>query len=506
MKYTPENLHSNYLTEDYCLRNSLLISILDGSIIDLKEQFHTPKKTNPQLAKMKRLSIKSMNYLGKRDSELAFKYVPTKCTNSNPNTLRIEDTFAWNFSSFRSDVKHDHMSKKVKKKHSWMESVSFEEEEMSFLSQKDQICSKKNISKDETRLFGPMDCHQKENFREFCSKKINNLNSNVNDSFDEIKNERIDHEKDDLKMKFKLKKPKIGLLNKNSNISESLPRILEQMQLIFHNRKNESVLIIEKKKLKSLLDKSKIESCDLSGLSQFLKKFLNREPITLDDLKLSDLELILFCLFIIKKKFKKILNPKWNKEYIENLRISPTQKTSEQNYKIIFKKFFKLIINDFNKKNNLELSDNTGFYKHHFETIATSLNQDWRNLRFKFVFNEYRNKKLNKKGRHSKKEFARVLKKSEEFMSMFNSYLNDSLQIEGSQHGIFLDYWPIIESKLKLLIERWRTKFCSNKNIKSRLCNFLVAQMQNDKIKLPWGFGEIQQAILNVKRLFNRVR
>lgn len=308
------------------------------------------------------------------------------------------------------------------------------------------------------------------------------------------------------KLKKKLE-PKVKLQHGKANksgASANFVEILKCLNFMFENRKNSEVLEKEQIYLKSLLDKTNVQSDDFQKLSLFMRKFMGEEKLTVEDLEMSDLELIMFALFIIKKKFQNLGGLDWNLDSLNRLKSAPTKKTSEQNYKIIFKRFFKLVVGDFNREHRLDPGDSSEFYRVHFGEIAESLGQDWRHLEFKFVFNEYRDKRMSKKGRHSKKKFARVLKKSAAFMSLFRNYLGGRLNIENQIHGIFKDYLPIIDKKLHKMLERWRLKFQSNKNIKSRLCKYLIVQLKNDKMKLPWGFGEIRQAILNVEKLFDR--
>jgi hypothetical protein len=499
---------SNFLNRDYCLRNSLLISFLDGSIIDLKKRLHISSQQKIPTPSTPCSASKTPVQLRKRNAYDALGNCPTPNDHNPSKKLKIENAFVWNFSPRTEKFKMDSLriDSKMKNSQEILSLNSNDDFDMDFdidISPQDE---NKNMLKDGNRLFPSNIKSDKKKNERMGSRKTQDFDFRLNFKKSEDSKKRENDYESEKNSKITFQDQKENFLNRSSYVAKCLPTILKQMQNIFQNRKNPSILLLEKKKLKCLLNDATIASSDLSGLSKFLKKFLNREPIHTSDLCLTDLELILFCLFVIKKKFKKIINPQWTLSFIEKLRGSPTQKTSEQNYKIIFKKFFKLVIQDFNKKNQLDLNNDSEFYRFHFQKISESFNQDWQNLKFKFVFNEYRNKKLSKKGRHSKKEFARVLKKSKNFMKMFQDYLDDSLMIQESQHGIFRDYWPIIEGKSRLLLERWRTKFCSNKNIKSRLCNFIVSQMQNDKIKLPWGFGEIQQAILNVERLFNRVR
>ena len=282
----------------------------------------------------------------------------------------------------------------------------------------------------------------------------------------------LDHKIPDMKNKNRADGAKKA--EKSTHVlAGNFTKILKTMIEIFKNRKNKPKADVEKGHLKTLIKNTKIEPDSFGKIQHFLKKFLGDKPLAREDLLLSDLEIILFLLFVIKKKYEGLDSLDWTLAQLEALRRQRTKKTSEQNYKIIFKKFFKLIVQDFNAKHALASGDDLQFYKSNFGAIADSLNQDWRQLQFKFVFNEDRSKSIKKNGRQSKKNFARVVQRNAEFMDSLEKYLRDELVLKGQRHGVFADYWPVIETKLEYMIDRWMDKFKSKKNF---LINSLIKQ------------------------------
>lgn len=267
-------------------------------------------------------------------------------------------------------------------------------------------------------------------------------------------------------------------------------------------KKDASSLQEHRTRLRRMLDRAEISTCDLQRLKRLLLKFLLNQPLTPADLDVSDLELILFCVFLVKKNYPVFEELQWSPATLKVLQSVEIKKRSEQNYKVILKRFFKKVIRHFNIQNGLEPNDNLEFYRANFETLARRHNEDWRLLRYGNVFNENMSSVLQRNQRKSKRVFAKVLKQNEEFMRQLEEYLDNGLELGGKVHGIHLDYTPILGNKVKLLTDKWRGKLYSNKNLKARVCKFVQDLILNNKVKLPWGYTEIDQGVRNVRRLF----
>ena len=209
-----------------------------------------------------------------------------------------------------------------------------------------------------------------------------------------------------------------------------------------------------------------------------------------------------FSIFLVKKNYKKIKSLKWTPDSLKELRNYEIKKRSEQNYKVILKRFFKKLVKNFNHVNKIDLKNDFEFYKVNFSKYAEKDNEDWKCLRYCTVFNENHKKSFKTNQRKSKKLFAKILKQNIKFMQNLEDYLENKLVLQNKKIGIHLDYTPILKKKVDNLIEKWKDKLYSNKNLKARLCKFVLDQIKNNKIKLPWGYTEINQGILNVRKLF----
>ena len=254
-----------------------------------------------------------------------------------------------------------------------------------------------------------------------------------------------------------------------------------------------------------LLKETTISASNLKGLEALLNKFLQGSDINQCDMNLSNIELVLFCLFITKKKYLNLGKVTWDSSCLFLMRAQNLNKRSEQNYKIILKPFFRKIICLFNREKNLPKNEEDSFYKNHFESICSNLNLDWRNMKFERIFNETRFKKSCKGRVRSKKHFARVLTLNSEIMKQLGNYLNDQLLLGTENHGVHWDNSNILAKKLAKLISKWRNQFNLEKRIKSRLTNFVLDSLENPKMKLPWGMAEVFHAVQSLTKLFSNI-
>lgn len=257
--------------------------------------------------------------------------------------------------------------------------------------------------------------------------------------------------------------------------------------------------------LKSLLNHVDIEDSNLCDLKQLLRKFLTNQPVRRKDINLSNIEILLFVVYLIKKKFQRITHLRWNCSYLNELREAYPKKRSEQNYKVILKRFFKKVISDFNRIKGLPQKSENEFYQFYFAKAARSLNYDFNQLKFQHVFNETKvARSKNQTPRHSKRIFARVLNKCPDFMRMMEDYMNNNLKLNNKTHGIYKDYSAILDKKLTMLLFKWRQALNTETDLRVELADFIVNKLLNDKVKLPWAYQELHQGILNVRDLFNK--
>lgn len=287
--------------------------------------------------------------------------------------------------------------------------------------------------------------------------------------------------------------------------SRRFSEVLRAIRAMYQNRQSLSQSPSDKAQLEKALEALTLEPSDFKGFRNLLSKFLQGLPLCAADLRVSDLETVLFLLFLVKKKFRQLGSLAWSCESLTALRAGGVNKRSEQNYKIILKRFFKKVIGDFNRRRGLDAKDDFEFYKAHFAAASRRLGHDWRKLRFETVFNERRVCFSQEYRRQSKKIFARILKRSAAFMRLLNEYLADRLRLEGKTHGIVVDYLPTLRKKVLQLSRKWAGSFCARRgNLRARLARFVVDNLRNNKVKLPWSMVEIRQGIANVRRLFQR--
>ena len=289
---------------------------------------------------------------------------------------------------------------------------------------------------------------------------------------------------------------------KNTDLKNHFSEIFSCMFLMNSLRRTPHLLSQKKKHLRSLLDDSTIRTSTFENLKNLLIKFLLNQQISGSDLMVSDIELVLFTLFLVKKTYNSTPDMQWSASCLRKLQSTQLKKRSEQNYKVILKRFFKKMISTFNSKHRLESNDDLEFYRFHFEEVAGQCGEDWKQLRYSMVFNENEHQNTQHGDKKSKKVFAQVLSKNTVFIEQMRKYMTNKLVVEGETSGIYIDYTPILMNKLGLLIDKWKAKLYSNKNLKARLCKFVVDQIKNKKVKLPWGYSEIDNGVLNIFRLF----
>jgi hypothetical protein len=282
--------------------------------------------------------------------------------------------------------------------------------------------------------------------------------------------------------------------------------IMKNMSKIIYDR----TLRRDKKRLRrdieSCLAEVDIQMSHLINLKNLLSKFMKEEPITSEDMKLSNLEIILFCLFLVKKRFLDLEALRWTPECLNQFRNQEMLKRSEQNYKVVLKRAFKTLISTFNTENSILGANEEEFYKHYFEKVSKEFGIPIDSFKPQKIFNEIKSTKKNGKleKRKSKKEFASMLKKSTEFMNLLQNYLNDDLVIGGKEEGIFRDCMKELDRKLPLMIFNWQKRLGNEKNFRDEFVQFLVETLVNDKVKLPWSASEVRRGVSSVLRLFRK--
>jgi hypothetical protein len=233
---------------------------------------------------------------------------------------------------------------------------------------------------------------------------------------------------------------------------------------------------------------------------------MKSEEILAIDMNLSQFEIILFCLFLVKKRYLDLEAIQWTAESLNIFKEQEMLKRSEQNYKVILKRVFKSLIAFFNTANCIPNNSEKTFYEYYFKEISDKLQIDLDNFKPQKIFNELKSNSTSTTfpKRKSKKEFARNLKKSPLFMQIFRDYLNNQLIICGKPEGILLDCMKELNHKLPRMIFDWQQRLQNKKNFKPEFINFIAETLTNDKIKLPWSANEVTKGVSSVLHLFKK--
>ena len=280
--------------------------------------------------------------------------------------------------------------------------------------------------------------------------------------------------------------------------------LFQIMKELIYFKNDQSLFTNSKLKLRKFFENVTLKCSKLEQLANLLNKFLLGYLITNSDLLLSDMEVVIFCLFLSKKKYK--IDPKflWNEISMNQLRSQKVAKRNEQNYKLVLKPFLKKMIREFNRQNDLPINQENGFYKFHFESTCNELNLDWRDLKFQSIFNETRREDFSIRRIRSKKLFANIISKNQKIMKDLEDYINNQLDIRSYIHGVRYDNSVIIEKKLKKVMEKWSRELSSDVGIKLRLEDFVLGNLGNSKMKLPWGMAEVYHAVQCLADLFSK--
>ena len=244
--------------------------------------------------------------------------------------------------------------------------------------------------------------------------------------------------------------------------------------------------------------------CDLKagpmeGLQNLLIKFLKCEPLSKKDITISELETLLFLFFIVKKKYMNVQKMIWSVPHLNKMKFKTRKRRNEQNYKMILKRFFKLVIQDFNESRGLPESEEDAFYKHYFDAY----NDHPTRLKFQCIFNESQQRYTERdQRRQSKKLYAKTLHESHEFMDLLDRFLKDDLVLRSQDSGVLAMFGGLIELKTKHLVHKWSRYFSRPGDLRKKLVEFVCDGLCNKKLKLPWGLHEIQRGVETIQELF----
>ena len=293
---------------------------------------------------------------------------------------------------------------------------------------------------------------------------------------------------------------------KKKGVASHIYKIMKNMSKIIYDRTLRRDKERLRKDIQTCLEDVDIEMNHLIGLKNLLSKFMKEEPITEKDMNLSNLEVLLFCLFLVKKRYLDLEALSWTPECLNQFRNQEMLKRSEQNYKVVLKRAFKTLISTFNAENSILGGNENEFYEFYFGEVSKEFGISLDSFKPQQIFNEIKSRKQTKKfeKRKSKKEFASMLKKSAGFMDLLQRYLKDDLTINNKKEGIFIDCMKELDRKLPLMIFNWQKRLGNENNFKNEFIKFLVETLVNDKVKLPWSASEVRRGVSSVLRLFRK--
>ena len=473
------------------IKNCQIISIIDGSIIDLKKRaydsFHLNEECSRNLQK---------NYLN------CFNSLTINCRNKNPFNLR-------NTQQTSSFIEYNNFNREFKQ-------ISNVGHLDIIINKKPYLLLNKNSnfkynSKINSNLF-----IQNNNFNGFNPIKQSahtDLKGSLNFNEYRFDDKSITYSKgshDDFNS-VSIIKDNNSFIKSISNESSFCFFASNFQQLYFtikelgSTKANTQRREFVKEKLNDLISKANLQDRSLKRLINFLNKFLLNKKLNHNDILLNDVEVLLFCIFLKKKKYEYLEVFEWNLDDIERLQYQQVKKRSEQKLKIILKPFFKKMIQQFKIDNSIEDINNEEFYKFYFKDAADICNVNWQEIKFEKVFNE---KKVNTKntGRvKTKKCFARVLKKSKIFYLKLKEYLDSETFIGETKFGVMKDNLKITEGKIIKLINKWESIINLNEYEQKDFIKFVISNLENNKVKFPWGYQEIKTSVQSFYKLLRKV-
>lgn len=254
----------------------------------------------------------------------------------------------------------------------------------------------------------------------------------------------------------------------------------------------------------------KLGTPGIRNLENFMLKFFCKEKIGEADIEsLSMTERLVFMAVLVKKRYHDVDDFDFTPETIQYFKMRSTVKRKEQQYKIILKKCFKALINQFGSRMSARFKTKIiarvdakeKFYNYYFGALVESSDLTMKDIYLETIFNETKDKRG--KNRQSKKKVANLLCESPEFNSLLGDYLNDKCLEEGKRTGVQLKALTEISSKVPLIISNWKKSLHgqSAASAEGRVADFLVDFFANKRIKLPWTTKEVEHAVESVKQL-----
>lgn len=275
---------------------------------------------------------------------------------------------------------------------------------------------------------------------------------------------------------------------------------------------------------KQFLRISKKSKDKFAKLENLLKKIFLMETVKAEDLDLDQLEKWIFEKVIDKKKYFLICGVVWkDTQFFDELKASTTPKRNEEKLKYVFKmtqkklkkKFFQNYYNYCN-----ECAD---------ESVRDRLRSDKEFAFFHFYFHEYcretgvslakiiqasgnerveieKNKKKNTKAIKSvNRDYLRLIKGNEKFMSEFKKYIlfdcEDITRVEDTHNSIVGDSHKTIQKKIENKIVEWTTMWYNSDKRNEEFKQVIESDFNKKKYKLPWTMVDVYSAVDEVRQI-----
>lgn len=242
------------------------------------------------------------------------------------------------------------------------------------------------------------------------------------------------------------------------------------------------------------------QKVSLENLKIILISFFSNNPIK-NIGKLSEFEYKLLSNFLVRKFGKEFSGETLKKLSLDELRelLEKTFKTEfkpkrvEENYKFVFKRCFKYMMDEFFEKNKLSLSfaSERLFYEHHFQIIADELEITID----QFYLPNGTADKDNEKPKTYKRTYFDTLLKHPKFVEELKNSMET--KIRNDHKSSLLD-------RVEVMVNKWSRLLNKTKNLDQALQYICDELCCNKKAKFPWSMMELERAIEESRKTLER--
>lgn len=292
------------------------------------------------------------------------------------------------------------------------------------------------------------------------------------------------------------------LEGENSDLSVFFRQVIRIIFDMKETRRMKIQFSEQKQRLQALLSKISFQTNNIYKLEKLLEKFLLGKKLFPEDINLSRLELVIFGLFLVKKKYENVTEVEWNCKSLKKLYSQKIIKRKTQNVKAILKKFLNVVIPFHNVGNDLPRKHRKSFYLKYFAGAMEELDCDWEELSYKRIFSETKPTKRKKDEiRCNLKDFMYAVSRSNRLLEWLKDYMSNELELGTRVYGVNQEFCSLVSRKLPLLLFNWRRCINSERNIATGLVKLVEKIVRNDKVKLPWSLKEAGDGVKVVQKI-----